>query len=83
MVTVLVKEDEHIDQGRALEKALRRFRKELDKEGVLKEVQNRQYYVKPSMVKHIQKVKAEHKNKLKAKLDAKALSFSSKVDSGR
>ena len=38
-------------KGEAMEKALRRLKKKLDKEGTLKELRNRRHYEKPSEVK--------------------------------
>jgi len=35
-------------RGEPIEKALRRLKKKLDKEGVLKELRNRRHYLKPS-----------------------------------
>jgi small subunit ribosomal protein S21 len=37
-----------IKKGESLEKALRRLKKRLDREGVLREVRNHRYYEKPS-----------------------------------
>ena len=38
-------------RGEPVDKALRRLKKKLDKEGTLKELRNRRYYEKPSEVK--------------------------------
>ncbi len=38
-------------KGEAVEKALRRLKKKMDKEGTLKEIRNRRYYEKPSEIK--------------------------------
>ncbi len=35
-------------KGESVDKALRRLKKKLDKEGTLKEIRNRRYYEKPS-----------------------------------
>ena len=45
MTEVKIKKGEHIDR------ALRRLKKKLDKEGTLKEIRNRRYYEKPSEAK--------------------------------
>ncbi|MCF7668487.1 MAG: 30S ribosomal protein S21 [Verrucomicrobia bacterium] len=37
-----------IRKGESLEKALRRLKKKIDREGVLKEVRNHRYFEKPS-----------------------------------
>lgn len=68
-VTVTVKDVgfDKKEQNEALEAALRKFHKELDKEGVLNEVRDRQYYVKPSKVRHQKVVAAQHKAKISRK----------------
>lgn len=63
MVTVKVEDDN-------LERALRKFRKEVEKEGILDEYKSRQYFVKPSAIEHQKKVSLEHHKKL-AKKDTK------------
>ncbi|RMD74730.1 MAG: 30S ribosomal protein S21 [Lentisphaerae bacterium] len=45
MTEIRVRRDEPI------EKALRRLKKKMDKEGILKDIRNRRYYEKPSEVK--------------------------------
>lgn len=58
MTTVLVREDE------SFESALRRFRKQVEKAGVLFEMRNRQHYEKPS-VRRKKKALAARKKMLK------------------
>lgn len=40
-----------IKKGEAIDRALRRLKKKLDKEGTLKELRNRRHYEKPSEIK--------------------------------
>ena len=40
-----------LKRGEPIDKALRRLKKKMDKEGTLKEIRNRRYYEKPSEVK--------------------------------
>ncbi len=40
-----------VRKGEPIEKALRRLKKKMDKEGTLKEIRNRRYYEKPSEIK--------------------------------
>jgi len=40
-----------VKKGELIERALRRLKKKLDKEGTLKELRNRRHYEKPSEVK--------------------------------
>lgn len=60
MVTVMVENDN-------LEKALRKFRKEVEKEAILEEYKRRQYFVKPSAVKHQKEVSLQHQIDLQNK----------------
>ena len=39
-------------KGEPIERALRRLKKKLDKEGTLKELRNRRCYEKPSEIRH-------------------------------
>lgn len=65
MVTINVENDN-------LEKALRKFRKELDKENVLQEYKDRRYFEKPSLKKHTKKRTLEHKLKKEKEAEDKA-----------
>ncbi len=40
-----------VKRGEPIDKALRRLKKKMDKEGTLKDIRNRRYYEKPSEVK--------------------------------
>ena len=40
-----------LKKGEAIDRALRRLKKKLDKEGTLKEVRNRRHFEKPSEIK--------------------------------
>ncbi len=39
------------DKGEPIDRALRKLKKKLDKEGTLKELRNRRYYEKPSEIR--------------------------------
>lgn len=52
MVGITVGENESID------KALRRFKKKYERSGVLKEYKKRTFFVKPSIKKRMEKMKA-------------------------
>lgn len=54
MVTVKVEDDN-------LERAIRKFRKEVNKEDILQEARDRKYFEKPSAKKHKQKVSLKRK----------------------
>jgi small subunit ribosomal protein S21 len=44
-----------LKKGEAIDRALRRLKKKLDKEGTLKELRNRRHYEKPSETKRRQR----------------------------
>ncbi len=44
-----------VKKGEAIDRALRRLKKKLDKEGTLKELRNRRHYEKPSEIKRRQR----------------------------
>ena len=55
MVTVQISDNESID------KALKRFKKKLEKSGVLKEYRNRRFFIKPSIDRKTEIGKAVYK----------------------
>lgn len=59
MLKVNVKENESID------KALKRFKKKLERNGTLREFRNRQFYVKPSDYRRDEVGKAIYREKMK------------------
>lgn len=61
MISIDIKDDE------VLEKAINRFKRNVSKEGIITEVRKRQYFVKPSALKH------ERNKKLKRKIARKKL----------
>ena len=58
MARVVVRNNEPI------EKAMRRFKKKIEKEGIMKDIKKKRYHMKPS-VKKKEKVKAAEKRKRK------------------
>ncbi len=61
MIIVNVKENE------SLEKALKKFKKKYEKTGVLKELRARQAFVKPSVKKRLEIIKARYKQHVQTK----------------
>ncbi len=62
MVGINVQENENIDR------ALKRFKKKYERSGILKEYKKRTFYVKPSMEKRMEKIKAKrraHKERMR------------------
>ena len=60
MVTVQVEDNN-------LEKAIRKFKKEVEREGIIEEYRKRQYFLKPSAVEHQKKVSQQHQADLQQK----------------
>ena len=55
MVGIILSDNENIDR------ALKRFKKKYERSGVLKEFKKRQYYVKPSIEKRMERIKAKRR----------------------
>lgn len=55
MSTIMVEDSEN------LEKAIKRFKRMVEKEGIVREFKKREYYVKPSAINHQKKVTLERK----------------------
>ncbi len=62
MVTVEVLTDKNGNPQ--LERALKKFKKEVMKEGIMKAYEEKRYYKKPSALKHEKKVWQKHLNKV-------------------
>lgn len=54
-----------VREGENLESAIKRFKKKVDNEGILKEFRDRQYYVKPSVRRRLKKKEALRKEYVK------------------
>ncbi len=52
-----------VGKGEPLEKALRRFKKKMDKEGLLREIKRHEHYEKPSQRKRRKLLKARQREK--------------------
>ena len=57
----------HVKNNEPVERALRRFKKKLDRVRVLKEVRERRFYTKPSRKRRDKKLKAIYTYKLRAR----------------
>ncbi|MEA3496123.1 MAG: 30S ribosomal protein S21 [Bacteroidota bacterium] len=60
MVKVQFSDNESVD------KALKRFKKKLEKSGVLKEYRNRRFFIKPSIERREEVIKAAYKQKMRS-----------------
>jgi len=47
-----------IQENESIDKALKRFKKKYERSGILKEFKKRTFYVKPSMKKRMERMKA-------------------------
>lgn len=52
-----------VGQNEPLERALRRFKKKIEREGILKAIRARKHYEKPSVKKKRKQMEAKRKNK--------------------
>lgn len=59
MAKVVVRENESI------ESALRRFKRKVDNEGIIKEYKEKQFFMKPSLKKRLKRKECERKQKMK------------------
>ena len=53
-----------IKEGENIERALKKFKRKFEKTGVVKELRNRQAFIKPSVTKRQQKLRAVYVQKL-------------------
>ena len=49
--------------GESFEKAVRRFKRKVEAEGIFREVKRRKYYLKPSMKKRVKRAEAEKRRR--------------------
>lgn len=52
-----------VKEGENIERALKKFKKKYDRTGVVKELRRRQQFIKPSVLKRKEKLKAIYVNK--------------------
>jgi small subunit ribosomal protein S21 len=55
----------HTNRDDDIEKAIKKFKKLVDREGILLEVKKRRYFAKPAVEKHEKKKKLERKRRKK------------------
>ena len=48
----------NIGDNESIDKALRRFKKKYERSGILKEFKKRTFFVKPSVIKRMERIKA-------------------------
>ncbi len=59
--------DVNIRKGESVERALRRLKKRLDREGVIRDARNKRYFEKPSEVRRRKKKMAAFNNMLRVR----------------
>tara|TARA_B100000524_G_scaffold285927_1_gene161242 strand:- start:216 stop:419 length:204 start_codon:yes stop_codon:yes gene_type:complete len=52
-----------VNPAQQIEKALRAFKKQVEKAGIMKELKNRKHYLKPSVRKKLKSKEARKRNK--------------------
>ena len=55
-----------VKEGESIERALKKYKKKFERTGVLKELRERKEYIKKSVVRRQQIIKAEYVEKLKS-----------------
>jgi small subunit ribosomal protein S21 len=64
-----------VDDGENLEKAIKRFKRMVEKEGIIREWKKREYYEKPSTIKNRKKKSLERKIQKKVRKLQQAKSY--------
>jgi len=64
-----------VDDGENLEKAIKRFKRMVEKEGIIREWKKREYYEKPSTIKNRKKKSLERKIQKKIRKLAQSKSY--------
>jgi small subunit ribosomal protein S21 len=54
-----------VKEGENIERALKKFKKKYDRTGVVKELRRRQQYIKPSVRRRQEKLRAIYSNKVR------------------
>ena len=55
-----------VKEGESIEKALKKYKKEFERTGVLKQLRTRKEYIKKSVVRRQEVIKAQYVEKLKS-----------------
>ncbi|MDR3272264.1 MAG: 30S ribosomal protein S21 [Flavobacteriaceae bacterium] len=59
-----------VKDGESIDKALKKYKRKYDKTGVVKKLRSRQQFIKPSVIKRQQIIKAAYKQKMQSKEEA-------------
>lgn len=55
-----------VKDGESIDKALKKYKRKYDRTGVVKELRKRQQFIKPSVIKRQQSIKAAYKQRLQS-----------------
>lgn len=59
-----------VKDGESIDKALKKYKRKYDKTGVVKELRKRQQFIKPSVTKRQQLIRAAYKQRLQSQEEA-------------
>ena len=68
-----------VGENESLESAIKRFKKKVDDEGIIKTYRDRQYFVKPSAKRRAKKKDAARKEELRRNILDKKLQYASNI----
>jgi len=58
-----------VKDGESIEKSLKKFKKKVEKTGLIKQLRERQKFTKPSVEKRFEMIRAAYKERLKSSLE--------------
>lgn len=58
-----------VKDGESIEKALKKFKKKVEKTGLVKELRERQKFTKPSVARRTEMIRAAYKEQLKRSIE--------------
>ena len=58
-----------VKDGESIEKSLKKFKKKVEKTGLIKQLRERQKFTKPSVEKRFEMIRASYKERLKSSLE--------------
>ena len=61
----------HIQEGESLDSALRRFKRKVQQEDIIKEVKRHSYYLKPGEKKRVKQALARKRNRKKMRRESR------------
>lgn len=68
-----------VGENENLESAIRRFKKIVDEEGIIKKYREKQYFMKPSMKRRLKKKESKRKEQQRQVMTEKKLNYASNI----